>query len=95
VHLSDLERRKRRERQRRQDAAAAAVIQKGWRARLQHLSLPGGLEDANQILERLLGQTDAEPEHVIGESSSDDDKHYDPNNRLCPDGVPGCTCGSE
>eukprot|EP00900_Chrysochromulina_parva_P015464 jgi/Chrpa1/23919/Chrysochromulina_OHIO_Genome00027794-RA len=95
VHLSDLERRKRRERQHRQDAAAAAVIQKGWRARLQRLSLPGGLEDANEILERLLGQTDAEPEHVIGESSSDDDKHYDPNNRLCPDGVPGCTCGSE
>jgi hypothetical protein len=23
------------------------------------------------------------------------DEHYDPNNRLCPDGVPGCTCGSE
>eukprot|EP00900_Chrysochromulina_parva_P012970 jgi/Chrpa1/21674/Chrysochromulina_OHIO_Genome00025702-RA len=88
LHLSDLERRKRRERQRRQDAAAAAVIQKSWRARLQRLSLPGGLE-------RLLGQTDAEPEHVIEKSSSDDDKHYDPNNRLCPDGVPGCTCGSE
>ena len=74
-------------------AAAACVIQKGWREHLQRRSLPGCPGDRNQILERLLGQTHAEPERVIGDTSSDD-ADYDPNNQQCPDGLPGCTCGS-
>jgi hypothetical protein len=78
-------------------ARAARVIQQGWRQYLDQRQLPGDLVARNRALELLLGRIDDPGARVIGESSLDDDKHYmyDPNNRLCPDGVPGCTCGSE
>jgi hypothetical protein len=42
-------------------ACAAALIQKDWRERRQRRALPGYHANRNQILEQLLGRTDAEP----------------------------------
>jgi hypothetical protein len=76
-------------------ASALVMIERNPRDETYDASGSESSEDSGFDLLSTPRQTDTEPEHVIGESSSDDDKHYDPNNRLCPDGVPGCTCGSE